>query len=86
MSPPKVERWVLTPHAAIRMEERGISPSELALVVEHPDLAIPQGPKWIFAKRLAGRRDNLVAAVLLERKERGVWVVLSVLVRFEKRR
>ena len=82
---PVIKNWVLSPHAVKRMEERKISLAELQTVLSQPDLIIPQGPKWIFAKRLPARRDNLIAAVLLQKKEKDLWLVISVLIRFEKR-
>jgi len=84
---PVIKNWVLSPPppAVKRMEERKISLAELQTVLSQPDLIIPQGPKWIFAKRLLPRRDNLIAAVLLQKKEKDLWLVISVLIRFEKR-
>jgi hypothetical protein len=64
------------------MIERGIAVDTVGLLIEEPDVAVAQGPKWLFAKSFAERQDNLVAAVLLERKEKGLWVVLTVLVNF----
>lgn len=85
MKAPKVTRWVLSPHALKRMEERKITSAELAELIESPDFEVPQGPKWIFSKHFKNRGDNLVAAVLLERKEQNLWVVLTVMVRFEEK-
>jgi hypothetical protein len=31
------------------MEERHISLAEISILIADPDLAIAQGPKWIFA-------------------------------------
>ena len=83
---PKITKWVLTPHAVSRMEERHISLAEISLLIADPDLTIAQGPKWIFAKALPDRSDNLVAAVLLERQEKSLWVVVTVMVRFEEKK
>jgi hypothetical protein len=85
MASPKIKTWVYTAHALKRIQERNITADELTEVIQNPDHKIPQGPKWIFAKTLPRRSDNKMAAVLLERKEREQWVVLTVLVRFEKR-
>ena len=74
--------WVLSPHALKRVQERRISADELAEVIQSPDITVPQGPKWIFAKAISGRSDNKIAAVLLEKKEQGLWVVLTVMVQF----
>lgn len=84
-SAPKVKKWVCTPHALQRIQERMIGVEELRGIIESPDIAIPQGPKWIFAKTIVDRPDNQIAAVLLERKEAGLWVVLTVMVHFEKK-
>jgi len=65
------------------MEERHISLAKISLLIADPDLRIAQGPKWIFAKALPDRSDNLVAAVLLERQEKSLWVVVTVMARFE---
>lgn len=85
MKPPKIVRWVLSSHALKRVQDRKISAAELADLIEHPDVGIPQGPKWILAKAFPNRSDNLVAAILLERKEQELWVVLTVMVHFEER-
>ncbi len=81
---PKIEKWVLTPHAVERMRERKITLAELTETIEKPKYAIMQGPKWIFAKDLKGRKDNLIASVMLQ-KESDLWVVITVMVRFKKR-
>jgi hypothetical protein len=85
MKAPKITQWVLTPHALKRIQERKISAEELAQLIADPDVEISQGPKWIFGKSFPKRNDNLVAAVLLERKEQGLWVVLTVMVHFEEK-
>ena len=82
MTSPKIRRWVLLPHALERLQERKVSARELALVIEHPDVTIPQGEKWIFAKTIHGRSDNKIAAVLLEKEDRGLWLVITVMVQF----
>ena len=69
---PKITKWVLSPHAVSRMEERHISLAEISLLIADPDLTIAQGPKWIFAKAL--------------RQEKSLWVVVTVMVRFEGRK
>lgn len=84
---PIVERWVLTPHAAARAGERRVSMSELAEVLCDPDAVAAQGPsRWLFAKQLPKRSDNLIAVALLERKDLDLWVVLTVMVNFEAKR
>ena len=82
---PKIERWVLAPHAARRIQERAIGVDDLALVLTDPDRVIPQGPKYIFSKVLPGRDDNALAAVVLERGELKLWVVLTVMINFAEK-
>ncbi len=85
-TPERMIKWVLSAHAVLRMEERNLSIEEVKRVVEHPDYKLPQGDKWIFAKKIGARRDNDIAAVVLEKKERALWVVITLMVRFEKRK
>ena len=82
---PIVNKWAFSPHAATRMMERNISVETIQQLIETPDLVLAQGPKWLFAKSFDVRHDNLVAAVLLERKERELWIVLTVMVNFQAR-
>ncbi len=81
-----IKRWAVTPHALERMEERRISNSELRAIIEAPDDWIAQGGKWIAAKRFDKRSDNSLAAVLLERKEHDLWLVLTVMVHFQRKK
>ena len=81
---PKIKNWVLSRHAIQRANERRISVTELQQMIEEPDDVLPQGTKWIFAKKLRNRSDNLVAAVLIEKKELELWVVVTVMIHFEK--
>ena len=83
MAKPIVKRWVFSPHATNRMMERGISVETIQHLIEEPDLVIAQGPKWLFAKSLSTRHDNLIAAVLLERKANDLWIVLTVMINFQ---
>jgi hypothetical protein len=82
---PHIEKWVLSPHAATRMAERHISADELSDVLHQPDWLSQQGPKWILAKRLKARSDNMVAAVVLQKQETDLWIVLTVVIHFEAR-
>ncbi len=83
MTKPVVKKWVFSPHAATRMMERGVSVDEVRQLIEAPDLVIAQGPKWLFAKSIDTRHDNLIAAVLLERKDKDLWIVLTVMINFQ---
>ena len=84
-SAPKVKKWVCSPHALKRIEERKITVEELTQIIEVPEIQIQQGPKWIFAKTILKRKDNLLAAVLLERKDHDLWLVITVMVNFQKK-
>ena len=83
MTKPVVKKWVFSPHAATRMMERGVSVDAIQELIEAPDLVIAQGPKWVFAKSFNTRHDNLIAAVLLERKDKDLWIVLTVMINFQ---
>ncbi len=85
MKPPKINRWVLSSHALTRIEERHVTAAELAKMIENPDITIEQGPKWIFAKHFSHRKDNCIAAVLLEREDENLWVIVTVMVHFQKK-
>ncbi len=82
---PKIHKWVLTPHAAQRMIERKISVMELEEVFQSPDLIQNQGPKYILARSFSERKDNLIAAVLIEKVEKNLWLVITVMVDFQKK-
>ncbi len=61
----------------------GVSVDMIRQLIEEPDLVIAQGPKWVLAKSYSARRDNLIAAVLLERKDKDLWIVLTVMLNFQ---
>ena len=79
----KVNKWVLTPHAVDKILDRKISMLELEQLILNPDQIIEQGPKFIFVKKFAKRNDNNVAAVILEKKGKDLWVVITVLINFQ---
>ncbi|HXH29438.1 MAG TPA: DUF4258 domain-containing protein [Bacteriovoracaceae bacterium] len=81
---PKILRWFLSPHAAQRMLERHISVEELDLILSDPDQVTEQGPKYIFSKVIKSRKDNLLAAVVMEKKE-GLWLVITIMINFERK-
>ncbi|OGQ90961.1 MAG: hypothetical protein A2289_00595 [Deltaproteobacteria bacterium RIFOXYA12_FULL_58_15] len=57
------------------------------LLFVHPDGRIPQSKdKAILYKKLPRRRDNLVAAVVVETGAGGIVEVITVLVHFEVKR
>lgn len=77
-----IKKWVLTPHAAQRIFERKISLEELAQVIHSPEDPLRQGPKLILTKTFRSRKDNKVAAVVIEKKGDDLWLVLTVMVNF----
>ena len=80
----KITNWFLSPHAVLRLEERKIEIKELESILVDPDEVIEQGQKYILAKKFENRKDNMLAAVVLEKKE-DLWLVITVMVNFEKK-
>jgi hypothetical protein len=65
------------------MLQRNITTAEVELVISEPDGTIKQSQdKFIYYKKLKGRKDNLIAAVTLA-KSRGAFEVLTVMIDFE---
>lgn len=85
MNKPTIKNWVLTPHAVQRISERSVTIIEIQEVLDHPDVIKEQGAKLILAKNLTARKDNMVACVVLERKENDVWIVITVMHNFEEK-
>ena len=81
----KIKKWVLTPHAVERVLARKISMQELELLISSPDEVIPQGPKFLLVKKIPKRKDNNIAAVVIEKKGEDLWVVITVMVNFRKK-
>jgi hypothetical protein len=70
-------------HAVNRMLQRKISTDEVELILNEPDGVIAQSlDKFIFYKKLKGRKDNLIAAVTLI-KSKETFEVLTVMIDFE---
>lgn len=70
-------------HAVERMNERRVSPGEVELIITDPDGKIKQSKdKYIYFKKLKNRRDNLLAAVTVE-KTKKYFEVITVMVNFE---
>lgn len=80
---PKIKKWFLSPHAAQRMIERDVTVEELELIFSEPDFVLDQGPKFIFSKHIISRKDNMLAAVILEKKE-DLWLVITIMANFQK--
>lgn len=71
-------------HAVERMQERKLTVSDIEAVVASPDGRISQTKdKSILYKKLSGRTDNLVTAVVVELLPGDVTEVITVLVNFE---
>ena len=49
------------------------------------DDIIVQGPKYLLIKRFRDRKDNNIAAVIIEEKGKDLWVVITVMVNFQKK-
>ena len=81
----KIKKWVLTPHAAERVFERKLSVQELNSLITYPEEIISQGRKLILTKTFRNRRDNKVAAVVVEKQGDDVWLVITVMVNFRIR-
>ena len=79
----KVNKWVLTPHAVDKILDRKISMLELEQLILNKDQIIEQGHKFILIKKFAKRNDNNVAAVILEKKGKDLWVVITVMINFQ---
>lgn len=68
------------------MIERNLSVDDVRRILEDPDGRISQSrDKAILYRRFSRRRDNLIAAVVVE-LNRGRIVVIAVLVNFEVKR
>jgi len=75
------------PHAVERMQERFVTVAEVNLILEAPDGRIPQSKeKSILYKRFPRRKDNLVAAVVVEKISEDEIEIVTLLVNFEVRK
>ncbi|MCB0390105.1 MAG: DUF4258 domain-containing protein [Bdellovibrionales bacterium] len=74
---------VYSAHAVERMQQRKISPSDVENIIFNCDGMIKQSKdKTIFYKKIKGRKDNTLAAVVVEKK-RDLLEVLTVMIHFE---
>jgi hypothetical protein len=70
-------------HAVDRMLQRNISTAEVELVINDPDGTIKQSrDKFIYYKKIKGRKDNLIAAVTLIKSKKSI-EILTVMIDFE---
>ena len=79
----KIKKWALTPHAMARIFERKISLEEMTQLIETPEEVISQGAKFILTKTFRGRKDNKIAAVIVEKQGDELWLVITVMVNFQ---
>lgn len=71
-------------HAVQRMQERNISVTEVQQIIESPDGQIRQSKdKWILYKNFKKRKDNQIAAVIVDRSDENWVEVITVLIHFE---
>lgn len=71
------------PHAVDRMLQRNISTQEVELILTDPDGIITQSrDKFIYYKKIKGRKDNQIAAVALL-KSKNEFEVITVMIDFE---
>ena len=74
---------IYTPHAVERMMQRAVSPQEVELLLGDPDGIIAQSKdKFIYYKMIRGRKDNDLAAVVVQ-KRNNLHEVITVMVNFE---
>jgi hypothetical protein len=72
-----------TPHAVERMMQRKISPQEVELLLSNPGGTIKQSmDKFIYYRKIKGRKDNALAAVTVK-MENNRYEVITVMVNFE---
>ena len=65
------------------MIQRNISTKDIELILSDPDGKIKQSQdKYIFYKKLKGRKDNLIAAVTVLRSKKS-YEVVTVMINFE---
>lgn len=70
-------------HSVDRMLQRNISTQDIELVLSEPDGKIKQSQdKYIFYKKLKGRKDNLIAAVTVLRNKNS-YEIVTVMINFE---
>ena len=70
-------------HSVDRMLQRNISTKDIELIISEPDGKIKQSQdKYIFYKKLKGRKDNLLATVTVLRTV-NTFEVVTVMINFE---
>ena len=70
-------------HSVDRMIQRNISTKDVELILGEPDGKIKQSQdKYIFYKKIKGRKDNLIAAVTVLRSV-NTYEIVTVMINFE---
>ena len=70
-------------HSVDRMLQRNISTKDVESILSDPDGKIRQSrDKFIFYKKLRGRKDNLIAAVTVI-KNKTTYEIVTVMINFE---
>ena len=82
----KIKKWALTLHATERLIERKISINEIKEILESPEDTIEQGTKIILTKTFKNRKDNKIAAVIVENQGDSLWLVITVMVNFQTKK
>ncbi len=69
-------KLVFSKHAVEQMAKRDISADEVEMLVDHPDGSFKQSrDKQIVYKRFLKRRDNLIAAVIVQQMVNSLEVI-----------
>ena len=75
------------PHAVDRMQERKVSVADVELIINSSDGRINQSrDKAILYKKFSKRKDNLIAAVIVEKINEDLIEVVTILINFEVRK
>jgi hypothetical protein len=70
-------------HAVEQMLKRAIDPKDVEILIAHPDGVIRQSrDKRILYRRFPTRRDNLIAAVVIQQNE-SILEIITVMHNFE---
>lgn len=70
-------------HAVDRMLQRNISTQDVELILSDPDGKIKQShDKFIYYKNIKSRKDNLIAAVTVN-KTKNEFEIITVMINFE---
>lgn len=70
-------------HSVDRMLQRNFSTKDVELILSEPDGKIQQSrDKFIFYKKLKGRKDNLIASVTILRSKT-TYEIITIMINFE---